>query len=144
MAYGKDSNNLWGTQRAVDARAGLLDVVSMSLSSVRGKSFEQRVAKQIRRQLGEKAFRDPSSGAKQFKADIRIPTVDIHIEAKSQETIKLREWWEQTTESCPTYKMPMLLIDLNGYQEVAVMRFEDILGMLLTIKEDTKKLGDLQ
>lgn len=115
----------------------------MSLSSKRGKDFELRVAKAIRRKLGTKAARDSRSGAGWFKADIRLPGQEFFIEAKSQETLKLRDWWADVEAKCG-YKTPVLVVDHNGYQEWAVMRLDDMLNLVKIIADDTATIRELR
>lgn len=121
----------------------------MSVASQRGKDFEKRLAKMIRTKLhashGIKAMRDPRSGAGEvYKADIAIPGFPWSIEAKSQSTIKLREWWLQSESACPIYKQPLLVIDDSGYNEWAVMRFSTFLDLVATILDDTETIKVLR
>lgn len=116
----------------------------MSLSSKRGKDLENRIAKSMRRH-GFPAYRDKRSGAGSvYKSDIAAPGFAFSIEAKSQATIKVREWWQQTVSATPGYKSPMLVIALDEYNELAVVRLDDILGLCKTLMEDAKTITELR
>lgn len=117
----------------------------MSEASTRGKEFEKRLAKLIRQKLHAahdiKAVRNARSGAGEvYKADIDVPGLAWHIEAKSQETIKLREWWRQTVEGCSPYKSPLLVIDDTGHDEWAIMRFSSFLDLVKQVLDDTERI----
>ena len=115
----------------------------MSISSDKGKSFEQRIAKALRRH-GVTAFRNKRSGAGDvYKADIDAPGFRFSIEAKAQETIKLRDWWAQSCSATPSYKEPMLVVELNG-EALSVVRLDDILELITTVAEDAKTIADLR
>lgn len=117
----------------------------INASNKRGQDFEKRLAKLIRQKLGIKAVRDSRSGAGDvYKADIAVPGLAWHIEAKSQEKINIRDWWKQTENSCSRYKSPLLVIDDTGYDEWAVMRFSDFLDLVRVINDDTETINSLR
>jgi hypothetical protein len=110
----------------------------------RGRDFETRIAKLIRQKLGIKAIRDPRSGAGQvYKADIAVPGMQVHIEAKSQKTIKLGEWWSQTIKDAG-YKVPVLMIELGGYEDLVALRINDYLDMVKVTQDDSELIKELQ
>lgn len=116
----------------------------MSISSDKGKQFEQRIAKALRRH-GVTAFRNKRSGAGDvYKADIDAPGFRFSIEAKAQETIKLRDWWKQTVAATPGYKQPMLVIAPDEYTALAVVYLDDILELLTQINADTATIKELR
>lgn len=116
----------------------------MSDASARGKDLETRVAREVRRIMKVPAARDPRSGGGWYKQDIRIPGFDFALECKNQQTIKLRDWWEQTTTVCPVYKTPMLVIAPDEYTELAVVKLQDILGLLKQIEDDRLTITELR
>lgn len=116
----------------------------MSEASDRGKRFEMRIAKDLRR-YGVNAYRNKRSGAGDvYKADIDAPGFRFSIEAKDQETIKLREWWAQAVSATPSYKDPMLVIAPNEYTTLAVVRLDDILGLIRQVNDDTATIKELR
>ena len=116
----------------------------MSISSDKGKSLETRIAKAVRR-IGFPASRNARSGAGElYKADIDSPGFAWSIEAKNQATIKVREWWEQTVSATPIYKNPMLVVALDEYHELAIVRLEDILNLIKTNLDDTETIKELR
>lgn len=115
----------------------------MSISSAKGKALETKIAKLMRRH-GFTAFRDKRSGAGIYKADIAAPGFNYSIEAKAQATIKLREWWAQTVAATPGYKSPMLVVALDEYTELAVVKLDDILALLAQVQEDTETIITLR
>jgi hypothetical protein len=108
----------------------------------RGRDFETKLAK-IMRQKGITAYRDRMSGAGQHKADLRIPGQQLHLEAKSHDKIRLGEFWAQTISESG-YKTPLLVVDLDGYTALAVLRFEDLCDLVRTIQDDTETITELR
>lgn len=112
----------------------------MSTSYDRGRDFEKWIAHEMRRR-GFKAFRDPRSGAGDtYKTDIAAPGFNFGIEAKSQSTIKLRDWWRQALSGSPTYKMPALAIETDDGDKLAILRFSDFLDLVAQVAEDTERI----
>lgn len=115
----------------------------MSESSKRGRDFETSIAQQMRRK-GFKAYRDKRSGAGDlYKADIAAPGFFGSIEAKSQNTIKLLDWWRQTVSACSTYKTPLLAID-SSEGELLVMRLDDFLNLVKELEDDAQLIRELR
>ena len=102
-----------------------------------------RIAK-LFRQKGFDSKRDSKSGAGWNKTDVRVPGLNLHIEAKSHEKIKLGEFWSQTTLGASFYKTPVLMLDLGGHDDLAVMRISDFLDLLKTIADDTQTIMELR
>lgn len=116
----------------------------MSISSKRGKDLEMRIAKALRR-IGVTAYRDKRSGAGAvYKSDIAVPGLAFSIEAKNQETIKVREWWQQTKAATPGYKQPLLVIALNDYEELAILKLDDLLQLIKQNRDDTETIIKLR
>lgn len=116
----------------------------MSIASKRGQDLEKRIAKALRR-IGITAYRDKRSGAGQvFKADIAAPGFDFSVEAKNQETIKLRDWWKQTQAATPGYKQPLLVVALNDYEELAILKLDDLLQLIKQNRDDTETIVELR
>lgn len=62
----------------------------------KGNRFENWLIEVLRERLDSKAQRTYGSGAGLDKQDIRLPSFNIEIEAKNQETLHIIDWWEQT------------------------------------------------
>lgn len=108
----------------------------------RGREFESRIATIVRRK-GFRAARDSKSGAGWNKSDVRVPGLNLHIEAKSHEKIRLPDFWAQTTEHAG-FKTPVLMLDLGGREDLAVMRIEDFVDMLAVMRDDAEALTELR
>lgn len=88
----------------------------------KGSRLERKVAEEYRR-IGIEAKRMPLSGAfSHLKADIFKPVYDgWHDECKNQETVKLREWWQQASSTCGKSE-PVLHISANFRPIITVIR----------------------
>jgi len=124
----------------------------MSESSVRGVSLENDIAKVLRKKLGARVARDKRSGAGSHqKNDILdyFRDTPLDIEAKNHKTIKLREFWKQTVQGASLGRIPTLVIRLeddNGgvLDDLAVLRFSDLVDFIAEIQDITKTITDLR
>lgn len=94
-------------------------------SKRKGASFERTVIKVLNKYLPDLTFaRTPMSGGfhktatkESLRGDISCldEGVDflLHLEAKNQKTLHIKEWWKQATGDCPEGKIPTLVIHLN-------------------------------
>jgi hypothetical protein len=116
----------------------------MSEASERGRNFELRIARLLRR-YGVKAYRNTRSGAGAvYKADIDSPGFRFSLEAKDQKTIKLREWWGQAVSATPSYKLPMLVVATDEYTMLSIVRTEDIMSLIQQNQEDSETIKQLR
>lgn len=110
----------------------------------KGKALEKSIALQLRRK-GFKAYRDKRSGAGEvYKSDIAAPGFNFHTEAKAQKTIKLMEWWNQTTWNTPLYKKPLLVVEADSGEQLAVLTLNDFLDLMKTLEVDSAALTALR
>lgn len=61
----------------------------------KGNRYENYLIEVFRERLDSKAQRTYGSGNGLDKQDVRLPSLDIEIEAKNQKTLKIMDWWEQ-------------------------------------------------
>lgn len=90
----------------------------------KGRRLENQVAKEYRK-IGVDAKRMPRSGAfSHFKSDISKRYNDgWHDECKNQETLKLREWYNQAKSTCGS-KKPLLHVSSNFRPILTIMSAE--------------------
>jgi hypothetical protein len=107
-----------------------------SSKKAKGARLEKEVAAEYRR-IGIEAQRMPLSGAIQhMKGDIWKKVYDGWIdECKSAETVKLREWWEQTVRQKGKAE-PVLHISGNYRPIITVIRTDKWYDLLQEL-EDT-------
>jgi len=67
-----------------------------SSAKAKGGRFENHLVDVFKREIDAKAHRTYGSGSGLDKNDVRLPNMDIEVEAKNQKAIKLIDWWEQT------------------------------------------------
>jgi Holliday junction resolvase len=91
-------------------------------AKAKGSRLEKRVAEEYRK-IGIEAWRMPLSGAvSHMKGDIRKKTYDGWVdECKNAETVKLREWWQQTLDQRGKAE-PVLHISANHRPIITVIR----------------------
>lgn len=105
----------------------------------KGSRLERKVAELIRRKkLDPKAQRMPLSGAwSHLPADI-YTSLDIHIECKNQERVKLWEWWNKIRDK----RNPILCISGNHRPILAVVDVEYLLDLLKIEQEYLEEVSE--
>lgn len=104
-------------------------------AKAKGSRLERKVAEEYRK-IGIEAKRMPLSGAfSHLKSDIFKPVPDgWHDECKMQETVKLRDWWNQTTSTCGR-SIPVLHISANYRPVITVMSSDQWYQLLQELKD---------
>lgn len=103
----------------------------------KGRDFELRLGRIIR-QKGFKAARDARSGAGWTqKADIRIPDLPIHIEAKYQENINIKDWFRQAVSGSFVGNRTPIVVFKADHETLATLRFDDLLNLYREIEDLT-------
>jgi len=117
----------------------------MSISSQKGRAFELLVAKMIRSKLNARVSRDSRSGAGFNKADMSdfYNEIPLHIECKDQETVKIKEWFQQAADSATTFHAPTVVFHTES-EILATLRFTDVLNLLVEIADLKAELADLR
>lgn len=94
-------------------------------SKRKGASFERDLIKIFKKEFPTLTLaRTPMSGGfykKATKESLRgdISCLDekvdflLHIEAKNQKTLHVKDWWKQAVEDCPEHKIPTLVIHIG-------------------------------
>jgi hypothetical protein len=105
-------------------------------AKAKGSRLEKKVAEEYRR-IGIEARRMPLSGAvSHMKGDIWKKVYDGWIdECKNAETVKLREWWDQTMRQRGRSE-PVLHISANYRPIISVIRTDKWIDLLQEL-EDT-------
>lgn len=102
---------------------------------MKGRDFELRLGRIIR-QKGFRAARDSRSGAGWTqRADVRIPDLPIHIEAKYQENIRVKEWFEQAVNGSFVGNRTPIVVFKADHETLACLRFDDLLNLYKEIKD---------
>lgn len=117
----------------------------MSVSSQRGKVFEQEVAAIIRKKLGARVARDRRSGAGVNKSDLSdyYQELPFSIECKDQETIKVKEWMRQAIDAASFTQIPTLVFRADE-EILATVRFEDLVNLAVEIADLRAEINDLR
>lgn len=117
----------------------------MSISSDKGKGFEQLVAKMIRSKLAAKVMRDRRSGAGNNKSDISdyYGQIPLSIECKDQDTVKIKEWFTQAVQASSFNQVPTVVFHADA-EILATLRFSDLLNFLVEIADQKAEIDDLR
>lgn len=120
-------------------------------SKRKGSNYERKVARMYKEALGINLVRTPMSGgfqknikATNIKGDLSCLDEDIdfilHTECKDQKAIKIRDWFRQACEDCPSNHIPTVVMHLiqqikNGKvvsnsENLIVLRVEDFLKVV--------------
>lgn len=101
----------------------------------KGKRMEKYALDYIRENVDAHAYTPKGSGNGLEKGDIYMPNHDVVIEVKNQATLKIADWWEQTTDQAHN-QIPLLVVRNPRKAETketwAIMHFEDICELLKT------------
>ncbi len=110
----------------------IIKVMKSKSAKAKGGRFENYLVERFR-EIDPKAHRNYGSGAGLDKQDVRIPSLNIEIEAKNQQTIKLLDWWEQTEKQRtlgntgilairnpkkPEFAQTLIVLDLEDFMEI--------------------------
>lgn len=105
----------------------------MSEHNDRGRQFEDKVARLIRAKIDKSAKRNAGSHANwQRRSDI-YTQLPLHIEAKDQETIKIKEWFRQADDAAGM-KTPVVVYH-DDENIMAALRFNDLLDFIAEIAD---------
>lgn len=117
----------------------------MSVSSQRGKLFEQKVARILRSKLGARVTRDKRSGAGINKSDISdyYNDIPLHLELKDQETIKPKEWFRQADAAASFNQAPVVAFAADE-EVLAIIRFSDLVNFVREIADQKAEIDDLR
>lgn len=103
----------------------------------RGKRFELRISRLIRKKLGARVQRDKRSGAGDFqKADVSdyYRELPLHLELKDQQTVKVKEWYRQAAAGASYGQAPTVVFAADE-EDLAVIRFSDLLDLVAEVKQ---------
>ena len=121
-------------------------------AKVKGATYERTIAKVFKKFLNIDLVRTPQSGgfakkstkADEFRGDITSldDTVhfSLHIECKNHKTWKMKEWFKQAKDDCPTNKLPCVIAHqgqvnkegkrIEQSEDFILMRLEDFLSIV--------------
>lgn len=103
----------------------------------RGKRFELRISRLIRKKLRIKVQRDPRSGAGSHqKSDLldywrELP---LHLEFKDQQTVSVKSWFRQAAAGASYGQAPTVVFAADE-EDLAVIRFSDLLDLVAEVKQ---------
>lgn len=100
----------------------------------KGDRFENHLVERLRRDLDRHTHRTTGSGNGLDKNDIRVPSLDLEIEAKNAATFNIQADWDQTKRQKTSGNMAVLVVRHPKQPEfketLVVMDFEDFLALL--------------
>lgn len=106
----------------------------MSITSDKGKKWEQLVAKITRRKLKVAARRNSGSHASWWRnSDVWIDGLPLHLECKDQKTLKPKEWYAQAKAAAGT-KTPVVVFNMDE-SPMVVLEYERLLDLLVEISD---------
>lgn len=117
----------------------------MSQAYTKGKNFELKIASMMRKKLDAAIYRDKRSGAGTNRADLTdyYQETPLHIECKSQENIKIQEWFRQADAAASFTKAPTVVFAVDE-EILATLRFSDLLNFLVEITDLRAEIDDLR
>lgn len=121
----------------------------MSAASERGRTYESKISKIMRRRLGIDIKRDLQSGAGLHKADVRdrYNELPMLLECKNQDTLKLKEWWRDANNKANALQSPVVVFPMetnDGIEDLCVLRFTDLLQLVKEVADWKETAEDLR
>jgi Holliday junction resolvase len=99
----------------------------------KGATGEREVAA-IFRAHGFDCDRVPNSGGLRLKGDL-YGVLPVHVEVKRQERAQVWQWWEQAVSEAPEGVRPVLAFRRSRSEWLAVVRLDDLVGLLAEPRE---------
>lgn len=103
-------------------------------SKQKGGRFEKHLVQLFRDTIDVNAHLQPSSGSGLEKNDIRIPTLNIEVEAKNAATFNVQSDWEQTKSQRTSGNMAVLAVrhpkKAEFAETVVIMDINDFIGLV--------------
>ncbi|NHW45920.1 hypothetical protein HAV21_03280 [Paenarthrobacter sp. MSM-2-10-13] len=118
----------------------------MSVSSEKGVSLENEVAKILKKKLGARVSRDKRSGASSHqKMDLTdyFQDTPLDIECKNHKTIKIKEWFRQALAGASFSRIPTVVFQADD-ELLATVRFTDLVDLIAETqqtREEVKRLS---
>lgn len=109
----------------------------------RGKSFEQKVAAMIRKKADSGALRNRGSHANWHRRSDVFTNLPIHVECKDQETVKIKEWFEQADAAASFTQIPTVVF-AKDEEVLACLRFNDLLDLFVQVADLQAELEDMR
>jgi len=118
----------------------------MSVSSDKGKSLENEVAKLLQKKLGARVSRDKRSGAGSHqKMDLSdfYQDTPLDIECKNHKTIKIKEWWRQALSGASFSRIPTVVFRTDD-EVLATLRFSDLVDLIAETQQHRVEIKKLR
>lgn len=115
----------------------------MSVSSKRGADFEREIAAIIRKKTKMLAVRDKKSGALWNRRSDVFTDLPIHIEAKDQETIKVKEWFRQADAAASYAELATLVFRADEFI-LATVEFHKLIDLFVELADLRAQVEDLR
>ena len=110
----------------------------------KGRAFEMKVAKMIRRKSGDKgAMRNKGSHANWNRRSDVFTNLPIHVEAKHHSNIRIKEWIEQAEAAKSFNETAVFAFDVEG-EVMACLKFDELLNLFRQIADQQLEIEDLR
>lgn len=109
----------------------------------KGKGFEQQVAAMIRKKADLMAKRNPGSHANWHRRSDIFTNLPLHVEAKDQETVKIKEWFEQA-DAARSFNQTPVVVFHKDEEVLACLRFNDLLDLFMQVADQQAEIEDLR
>lgn len=118
----------------------------MSVSSEKGKSLEDEVAKILKKKLGARVSRDKRSGAGSHqKMDLNdyFQDTPLDIECKNHKAIKIKEWFRQALAGSSISRIPTVVFTSDD-EILATVRFSDLVDLVAETQQHRVEIKRLK
>ncbi|MDV7992107.1 hypothetical protein [Rhodococcus sp. IEGM 1374] len=118
----------------------------MSVSSDKGVSLENHIAKTLQKKLGARVTRDKRSGAGSHqKMDLNdyFQDTPFDIEAKNHKTVAIKEWMRQAKAGASMNRVPTVVFNADD-DILACLPFDALVDLAVQIRDLTAELKDLR
>ena len=119
-----------------------------SVAKAKGRRLQQRVAKYLAEEYDLVYGQDEDLGSRemgQIGVDVKMSKeakakIPFDIECKNQETWHLAPWWTQCLSNNKENRVPLLVISKNRHEDLAVLRFTDLIKLIKGDKNEEKSV----
>lgn len=109
----------------------------------KGKSYEQHVAKLLRRKIDKGAMRNKGSHASDVRRSDVFTNLPLHIEAKHHESIRLKDWIKQAEGAKSAYQTAVVAFRMDE-EDYACLKLNDLLDLFVQILDNQTEIEYLR
>lgn len=109
----------------------------------KGKEYELHISKLVRRKADKGSMRNRSSHTGGTRRSDIFTDLPIHIEAKHHESVRIKEWMEQSEGASNGFQTAVVAFKIDEH-DYACLNFNDLLDLFVEIADYKAEIEDLR